>query len=139
MPAARSRMAIGRPTLMPSFLLGDFRAGWLINIREGPVRRISVPLSSLFMRDRVIFWVAISVLLEEYQLLTDIIAKPEDLTNDVFEVAPVLSLIWSGNCISIVLLVPGKAVGSQMARYRCPLVEDECIRNSGGTNLNSIL
>lgn len=139
MPTAISRMAMGRPTLMPSFLLGGFGAGWLIKIREGPVCRISVPLSSLFIRDKVIFWVAISVLLEEYQLLRDIIAKPEDLTIDVFRFAPVLSLFWAESCISRELLVPGKAVGSQMARYRCPLVEDGCIRKIGGTNLDSVL
>ncbi len=138
-PAAISRMAMGRPTLMPSFLLGGFGAGWLTKIREGPVCRISVPLSSMFIRDKVIFWVAISVLLEEYQLLRDIIAKPANLTIDVFRFAPVLSLFWADNCISRELLVPGKAVGSQMARYRCPLVEDECIRNIGGTNLDSVL
>lgn len=101
---------------MPSFLLGDFIAGVLITIREGPVWRISVPLSSLFMRDRVMFWVAISVLLEEYQLLRDIIAKPADLTTDVFVVAPVLSSFLAENCISMVLMGPGKAIGSQMAR-----------------------
>lgn len=101
--------------------------------------RISVPLSSLFMMDRVIFWVAISVLLEEYQLLKDMIAKPEDLIIDVFEVAPVLSLFWADKSISIVLLVPGKAVGSQMTMYRSPLVEGECIRNIWGTNLDSVL
>lgn len=138
-PTAISRTATGRPTLIPSFLLGDFRAGWLIKIREGPVCRISVPLSSLFMMDRVIFWVAISDLLEEYQLLKDIIAKPEDLIIDVFEVARVLSLFWADKSISIVLLVPGKAVGSQMTMYRSPLVEGECIRNIWGTNLDSIL
>lgn len=116
MPTAISRMAMGRPTLMLSFLLGGFGAGWLIKIREGPVYQISVPLSSLFTRDKVISWVAISVLLLEYQLLRDIIANPEALTIDMFGDAPVLSLFWAESFISIVLLVPGKAVGSQMAR-----------------------
>lgn len=115
MPPAINRMAMGRPTLMPIFLLGGFGAGWLIKIREGPMCRISVPLSSLSIRDKVIFWVAISVLLEEYQLLRDIIAKPEDLTIDVFRFAPVLSLLWADNRISREFLVPGKAVGSQIA------------------------
>ena len=55
MPTAISRMVMGRPTLMPSFLLDGFEAGWLIKIREGPMCRISVPLSSFFIRDKVIF------------------------------------------------------------------------------------
>lgn len=101
---------------MPSFLLGDFSAGVFITIREGPMWRISVPLSSLFMSDSVMFCVAISDLLEEYQFLRDIIAKPAELTAEVFVVTPVLSLFWAENCISMVLLGPGKAIGSQMAR-----------------------
>lgn len=129
MPATISRMAIGRPTLMPSFLLGDFIAGVLITIREGPMWRISVPLSSLFMSDSVMFWVAISGSLGEFQLLRDIIAKPAEMTADLFVVAPVLLLFWAKNCISMVLLGPGKAIGSQMARYRCPLGQDEYLRH----------
>lgn len=124
---------------MPNFGLDGFGAGWLIKIREGPLCQISVPLSSLFIRDKVIFWVTISVFLVEYQLLRDIIAKPEDLNDDVFRFAPVLSLFWAETCISRELLVPGKAAGSHIARYRCPLVEDGCIRNIGGTNLDSVL
>lgn len=124
---------------MPSFLLGDFIAGVLITIREGPEWRISVPLSNLFMRDRVMFSVAISVLLEEYQLLRDIIAKPADLTTDVFVVAPVLSSFLAENCISMVLMWPGKAIGSQMARYICPLGHMNIWGIGGGTNLDSFL
>lgn len=137
-PTAIGRMAIGRPTWMPSFLLGGLGAGWLIKMREGPVCQISVPLSGLFIRNKVIFWVTISVL-KEYQLLRDIIAKPEDLIIDMFRFVPLMSLFWAENCIPTEMLVPGKAVGSHMARYRWPLVDDGCIRNIRGTNLDSVV